>query len=134
MLALATSALTIRCARRPPAPAIAPRLGVLQTEVFARSCAFSQCHSAQARKGDLDLSTYDATAGSLTERAPSNEVAGRKGLRVVSPGQPENSFLYRKLVAPGDGEGALMPRRAGKLEQYKIDAVREWIMLGANRD
>jgi len=49
----------------------------------------------------------------------------------VVPGDPERSFLLRKLTALGPGEGSLMPRDAPRLSDADIELVRAWIEAGA---
>ena len=57
-----------------------------------------------------------------------NETAAASILRVV-PGQPEDSFLLRKLIGPTLGEGLPMPIDDALTQPY-IDLVERWIEEG----
>lgn len=52
----------------------------------------------------------------------------------VAPGQPEESYLYRKLVgthAAASGSGERMPFGDMQLSADQIDVIRRWIADGA---
>jgi hypothetical protein len=50
----------------------------------------------------------------------------------VDPGNPDNSFLLRKLLGPGPGEGNRMPANSSTpLSDRVVGAVRDWILAGA---
>jgi hypothetical protein len=50
----------------------------------------------------------------------------------VDPGAPENSFLILKLTQPSSATfGSRMPLIGSPLGEAQIDAVREWILNGA---
>jgi hypothetical protein len=103
--------------------------------VFARSCAFASCHSAESRKADLSLATLEEAYSGLVGAVPYNDVAREAGLLRVDPGLPENSFLLRKLTAPGEGEGNRMPANSPTpLSESTVGAIREWILAGAPRE
>jgi len=103
--------------------------------VFASSCAFSSCHGAENPRAELSLATADAAWAALVGVAPSNLAALEAGLLRVDPGTPDNSFLLRKLIEPGPGEGNRMPANSPTpLSDATLQAVREWIAFGAPRD
>lgn len=55
-------------------------------------------------------------------------------LKRVAPGNPEQSYLYHKLVGShleAGGEGLQMPFAAPPLNDKQIDLVRRWILEGA---
>ena len=61
------------------------------------------------------------------------------GLLRVSPGDPEASFLFRKLEGTlGLDEGTSMPQISsqvgGHLDRASIELVRRWIAAGAPAD
>ena len=114
--------LTLVC-RPAPGPV---SLATVQRLVFTPSCASVSCHGA-ARAGGLDLSP-DAARASLLGVPASNHPARAAGLLRVAPGNPADSFLFRKLMgALAPGEGAAMPRVGGMLAPARIDLVRRWI-------
>jgi len=103
----------------------------IQEAVFDKSCANSVCHAAPANAGNLNLS-YGLSYEGLIGGVPQNPAAAAAGMKLVDPGNPENSFLFTKLMGPTAPEqGARMPFGGGVLHTGKIDAVRTWIEAGA---
>jgi len=123
-----------RTAPPSPTPAVTPSgvtLQQLQDEIFTPRCATQYCHGAQARSGDLILDAGHAY-GNLVGVEPSNAAARTAGMRRVDPRAPENSFLLLKLTQPSSAMfGSRMPLIGAPLNQTEIDAVREWIVAGA---
>ncbi len=104
----------------------------LYENLLATTCAFSSCHSSEARKGDLSLGSLEDARSELVGIAASNETADAAGMLRVDPGSPDNSFLLRKLIGPGPGEGNRMPANSSTpVSDGVIGAVREWILAGA---
>ncbi|MBI3186224.1 MAG: hypothetical protein HYZ28_29145 [Myxococcales bacterium] len=103
-------------------------LGWIQQNVFTPICA--QCHiGAAAPKG---LSLEAAVAHDNLINVPSVEVP--EILR-VKPADPANSYLMVKIV-PTDPRrvGERMPRSGPPyLTDEQIEAIRQWISLGAAR-
>ena len=96
----------------------------IQEYIFDKSCANSVCHAAPANAGNLNL-TYGLSYEDLVGRAPRNPAAAAAGMKLVDPGNPENSFLLTKLMGPTAIEqGARMPFGGGVLHNGKIDAIR----------
>ena len=103
----------------------------IQEYVFDRSCASSACHAAPANAGGLDL-TYGHSYAELIGGVPQNPAAAAAGMKLVDPGNPENSFLLAKLLEPtAPAFGAQMPFGGGAIHTGKIDAIRTWIAAGA---
>ena len=103
----------------------------IQEYVFDKSCANSACHAAPQNAGSLDLS-YGFSYEDLVGGVPQNPAAAAAGMKLVDPGNPENSFLLMKLMGPTAPEqGARMPFGGGVLHSGKIDAIRTWIEAGA---
>jgi hypothetical protein len=101
-------------------------------KIFARSCAFSSCHSAEGQKGGLSLASREEAHANLVGVRPFNEAALAGGWWRVAPGDPGRSFLLRKLTEPGAGEGNRMPSNSPvPLSEATIAAIREWILAGA---
>ena len=102
----------------------------IQEYIFDSSCANSTCHAAPTHVANLNL-TYGASYANLVGRLPENPAAAAVGMKLVDPGNPENSFLLTKLTAINDPTyGAQMPV-VGELHTAKIDAIRTWIEAGA---
>lgn len=103
----------------------------IQEYVFDKSCASSTCHAAPANSRGLSLEyglSYDALVGVV----PQNPAAADAGMKLVDPGNPENSFLLTKLIGPeSPNQGSRMPFGGGMIHDAKIDAIRTWIEAGA---
>ena len=82
-------------------------------EVFDLSCSFSTCHSAVTRSGDLVLDHEEISLANLVDVPAFHPEAQALGLKRVVPGDPENSFLIRKLRGLGPGDA--MPQDAAAL-------------------
>ena len=102
----------------------------IQDYIFDKSCANSACHAAPANAGNLNL-TYGLSYQDMIGRVPQNPAAAAAGMKLIDPGNPENSFLLTKLMDTTPEQGARMPFNAGTLHSGKIDAIRTWIAAGA---
>lgn len=104
---------------------VQPTLESIQKRVFDPRCA--DCHSgAGSAPPTLDLGDVHASFESLVGVASSE----RPGLLRVAPGDPEASYLLRKLEPDGAGPGHGTP--AGQsLPAAELDAMHEWIARGA---
>lgn len=91
--------------------------------IFDDKC--TSCHSPAAGPlGQLDLQTDAWTA---IVNVPSPEYAGET---LVIPGDPDGSFLQKKLEGTHGDHGARMPLGA-PLPADQIATVRDWIAAGA---
>ncbi len=103
----------------------------IQEYIFDKSCVNSACHAAPTNVAGLDLS-YTSSYEELIGQTPENPSASDSGMKLVDPGNPENSFLLTKLITPISQEhGQRMPLGSGVLHDGKIDAIRKWIAAGA---
>ena len=105
----------------------------IQDYIFDKSCANSACHAAPANAGNLNL-TYGLSYHDMVGRVPQNPAAAAAGMKLIDPGNPENSFLLTKLIDPTPEQGVRMPFNAGALHSGKIDAIRLWIAAGAPQE
>jgi hypothetical protein len=90
--------------------------------IYDTSCALAGCHLGAAPAFGLTLAageSYAATVG-----VPSNE---RPKLDLVAPGDPDDSYLVRKIEGGPDIAGDLMPIDAPPLDPDEIAAIRQWI-------
>jgi hypothetical protein len=109
--------------RRPPPP---PSFATIQRKILTPSCSTFSCHGA-ARAGGLALG--DDALASLVGIPPSNATARAAGLLRVAPGDPDRSFLLKKLTADlTSGEGDPMPQVGSRLPPASIDLIRRWIV------
>ncbi len=103
----------------------------IQDNIFDKSCANSACHAPPQNSADLNL-IYGQSHADLVDRVPRNAAAAAAGMKLIDPGNPDNSFLLTKLMGPENRNfGARMPFGTGPLHQAKINAIRTWIEAGA---
>ena len=96
-------------------------LTVLQSQIFNPIC--SGCHPANA---DLDLRagvTFGSTVNVASFQQPP--------LLRIKPGDPDESYLYRKVNGGPGITGVRMPRFQPALSQEQRDLIRDWILAGA---
>lgn len=123
----------------------APSTAELVYNLFqTQGCANNYCHGGgqspdllgsgatlQDKIDDVRNNLYDAT--------PSNTHAAGEGWKLVYPGDPYRSFLFRKLHNGFDPtlsfdsnvEGDPMPKGMAPLRDEDIELVRQWIIQGA---
>lgn len=105
---------------------LAATLESIQVNVFDTSCTI--CHSGAAAPLGLQLdagNSYTNLVGVPSQQAGS--------LLRVDPGDPDNSYLIRKLEGTAS-QGQLMPLGGPPIPQTTIDFVRQWISDGALPD
>lgn len=99
----------------------------IQNEIFTPTCAVAGCHDATGQQEGMVLSAGRSHA--MIVGVPSREMPV---LKRVEPGDPSNSYLYRKIVGSGIS-GTRMPP-GGRLTDQQITLVRDWIRRGAPND
>ena len=113
----------------PPDCELEATFASISDKYFQVSCNFSSCHGA-AQAGGLNLDPAVAYSQLVGVNATH---AGAKGEVRVTPGDPEASFLYRKISGVDPSQGLLMP--LGEQKPYdlecRVEAVRQWILAGA---
>jgi hypothetical protein len=99
----------------------------IQKQIFTPSCGVSTCHDSETHENDLILLS-GSSYGNLVGVTPFNPAADTDGLLRVTPGDPNMSFLYRKLTgALPFGYGVRMPFEEDALDPELIELVRLWI-------
>lgn len=107
----------------------------------------TNCTNATCHNGSNSVVNFSGTPAQVYDRlidvAPSNPAAAAKGHKLIAPGYPERSFLFRKLAHPGfddyyalddPDEGSYMPQDAPALADKDIELVRQWVLFGAADD
>ena len=133
--------LVLGCGSDPPASiaaeATAPGYLQLHEEIFVRACGSSACHGGDVGTAGLSFSDPEVAYARLIDGVPSSGVAEVAGYKLVVPGHPEQSLLFRKLhdgkadLAAAD-LGAPMPLAGTETPGPKaLDAVRRWVEAGA---
>ncbi len=56
---------------------------------------------------------------------------GRSDLLRIAPGDPDASYLVKKVQGDSDISGGRMPLGRTALSADEIDAIRQWILDGA---
>ncbi len=109
----------------PPAPGT---LAQLQADIFSPICA--QCHTGggapEGLRLDSEQSSYDSLVNQPSGQQPS--------VLRVAPGDPEGSYLLRKLEGADGIDGGQMPLGMSPLSATRIAQVRDWIENGAPRE
>ena len=109
-----------------PTPPPAPTLSELQSSIFTVSCALSGCHAGASPQEGMSLE-----AGN-TWSAIVNVTSTEQGsLNRVTPGDPNASYLIRKLEGGPGISGQQMPRGGPFLSAAQIQRVRDWVTAGA---
>lgn len=98
--------------------------------IFEFNCG--GCHNEQGPQGDLTL-----LGEGVYERLlqPSTQLPD---MRLIEPGDPDNSYLYLKLIGDERIEGLTMPYNPltgqGSLSQAELADIETWIINGAVED
>jgi hypothetical protein len=129
--------LSVAAANEGCGPAATPTpndatLAEIQATIFTPRCAVVSCHSGAFPSNGISLEagrSYDALVG----KEPQNIEAASRGLLLVDPGDPDNSFLVVKVEGPGSPTlGSRMPLFPPNLTPTQIQLIRDWIAAGAN--
>ena len=115
--------------------ALEPTLSNIQKYIFDTTC--TSCHSGDYTAGALDLSegkSYVQLVNRYLQFDAANNI-------LVVPGDPDNSFLLKKLTGTGlgtindsDYKGQQMPLGGPYLEEDELTLIRQWIVAGAQND
>lgn len=102
------------------APALSVTFDEIQAEIFTPTCAVSGCH---ANAQTPILSEGQSYANIVN-------VPSTQGLDYVEPGNPDQSYIVKKVE--GTGVGVRMPFGQPALSASKIQLLRDWIEQGAS--
>jgi len=99
----------------------------IQAGIFSPSCAKSGCHTSAAASGGLVLEAglaYGDIVGRPAQEAPQ--------LDYIRPGNPDASYLLKKVRGDADISGSRMPRDGPPfLTPQQIAGLAAWIQAGA---
>lgn len=97
--------------------------------IFNASCTAAQCHDPNLPQAGLNLTAGAAYAALVDVKSTQAACAAYK---LVTPGQPENSYLIFKLAGSGACfTGSRMPKGAPALSIAQLQLFRDWITNGA---
>jgi|GEM_PF-1701674 len=102
-------------------------LASLQQNIFGAIC--TNCHTGSNAPHGLRLDSEDNSYAFLVSHA-ADEVPS---LLRVNPGNPNDSYIIRKLEGASGIVGGRMPLGGPYLSQAQINNVRDWIANGAPR-
>ena len=100
----------------------------VQAEIFTPTCAQINCHHPIGQQSQMILTASQAYG--MTVNVASVEMPS---LKRVTPGDPANSYLYRKITGSGI-TGDRMPQSLPPLSDAQIALIRDWIRRGAPND
>jgi hypothetical protein len=119
-----------------PTPSLQPTFSSIQAEIFEASDSTGRracisCHTNVGRNplGGLNLA-HDVAYDQIVNVA-SRLKAG--AIRVI-PGDPDNSYIIRKLAGGPDIVGLRMPFTPPYLSDGQILILKRWIAIGAPRN
>ena len=101
---------------------ITPEFSSIQKNVFTPLCATSRCHDGLQAPNLSEGLAYNNIVNILNTQV--------SGLSRVKPGNPNNSYLYLKLINSSI-EGSRMPIDSPPLSRSATDSIRVWIERGA---
>lgn len=113
----------------PPPPPVqgTPTLSQLQSSIFTPSCALSGCHDAASASQGLVLAAGQTFANTVDVASTQ-----RPALDRVEPGDPDLSYLVRKLRGGPNIVGGRMPLNGPPfLTEQQISDIEAWIGDGA---
>lgn len=117
-----------------PTPNLSPSFASIQQTIFnvtdsSGRLACAGCHTDQGRTppGNLVL-----TEGRSYQQLVGRASTGKPGEILVIAGDPDNSYLVKKLEGAADIVGLRMPRNNGPfLSEGQMRVIRRWISEGA---
>ena len=98
----------------------------LQTDIFTPTCDKFGCHNADSARAGLVLAAGMSFAELVNEPSSQQPAFDR-----VEPGDPENSYLVKKLRGDADITADRMPEGGPFLTDAQIARVISWIEHGA---
>jgi len=101
----------------------------VQQQIFTASCAFSGCHGGSSPAQGMDL-----RAGAAFANIVNVSSSEQPSLDRIEPSDPDNSYLYLKVLGDSSISGVRMPRGGPMLSQNLLDLLRDWIERGAPND
>jgi mono/diheme cytochrome c family protein len=96
-------------------------LTAIQAQIFTPIC--SSCHPPNQGMDLRAGHTFASIVGENSSEQPS--------LQRVKPGDPDNSYLYRKVTGAAGITGARMPFGGPPLSAAQIQLIHDWILAGA---
>jgi len=117
-----------------PAPNSSATLTKVQNEIFTPKCAIPDCHASKAPGAE-----EGPPEGLILENGKSHEAivkvqAHEFDLLRVAPGDPDNSYLVRKITPGAQIAWHRMPLDHPELKDSERQLIRDWIAAGAPKN
>ena len=132
ILLLAAACGSVKSPTEPPEEpgGVAPfTFSRIQAEIFTPNCVKAGCHDAASAQGGMVLAAGQSYNQIVD--VPSIE----SSLDRIEPGDPERSYMVKKLRGDPDITGDRMPLdQPGGLPQAQIDGLIAWVRAGAPND
>ena len=96
-----------------------------------KSTAFSVCGTCHTGGGTSLPSSMDLTPSHIYASIVNVASVEQPALKRIKPGDPDNSYVVRKLEGAAGISGVRMPFGGPYLDQATIDQVRAWVTAGA---
>jgi len=91
-------------------------------KIFAENCALAGCHT-----GTSPLMNLKLTKDEFLQRTVNQPSLEKPGMARVTPGEPENSYLVKKITGAADIVGQRMPFGRDPLTADQIATIVGWI-------
>ncbi len=91
-------------------------------KIFAENCALAGCHT-----GTSPLMNLKLTEDEFLQRTINQPSLERPGTMRIKPGDPENSYLVKKIIGADDIVGQRMPFGRDPLTDDQIATIVGWI-------
>jgi hypothetical protein len=107
-------------------------LAQIQAQVFGQTCSVPGCHSGGGAilPTVMNLTSAQASFDNLVNVASLQMPA----IDRIEPGEPDNSYLIRKIEGAAGITGVRMPFGGTPLDQATIDMIRQWVSEGAQNN
>jgi len=109
-----------------PGVELEPTLTSIQANIFNLNCALSGCHAGSNAAQGLNLSEGESFGNIVN--VSSAEVPD---FQRVEPGEPDQSYLYLKVIGDPAIIGGKMPLGRDQLTDEELAAIEQWIADGA---
>jgi hypothetical protein len=116
-----------------PTENLVPTFSSIQRDILSASDATGRVPCTNCHNGNGFVPGNFTGAGAYASLVGARSVQ-RPALQRVTPGDPNASYLIRKLQGGPDIGGTRMPLGGPYLTDGQIRVIRRWIELGANND
>ena len=118
-----------------PTPDLEPTFSSIQKEIFDTTDSSGRLACINCHNGRNPFVPGNFTAGNSYAALVNARSVEQPGLLRVAPGDPDNSYMVRKLEGGPNITGERMPRGGGPyLTAGQMLVIRRWIVEGAQNN